>query len=259
MMAEISACRRCAGHGDRRNIEARQPPRRPAIKLKIEPLTRATWPDLVDLFSRPGLAVARGCYCMYYRRSGRHDRPPGVTYSESNKRALKALVDHGVVPGLLGYEGGRAIGWVSLGPREDYAKLARSPVMKPVDDEPVWSIICFVVDPSVRRKGVAEAMLRGALAWARKRGVALVEAYPCDKPKRAADDSMWFGAKRMFDRAGFSEVARRKPTRPIVRKRIGRGGGRPAAAAVDLHPGRASGSRGKPRARVRPTSKGAAS
>src|SRR5712692_740916 len=100
------------------------------MKVKIEPLTPERWDDLVDLFSRPGASIARGCYCMFYRRSGKHAPQPGLTYSEANKRALKALVDRGVVPGLLGYESGRAIGWVSLGPREDYARLARSPVMK---------------------------------------------------------------------------------------------------------------------------------
>jgi len=63
-------------------------------------------------------------------------------------------------------------------------------------------------------------MLKGALTWARKQGVTLLEAYPCDKPAKAADDSMWFGAKRMFDRAGFVEVARRKPTRPVMRKSL---------------------------------------
>ena len=155
---------------------------------------------------------------MCYRRSGKHEVPAGLTHSESNKRALKALVDRGVVPGLLGYEGGRAVGWVSLGPREDYAKLVRSPVMKPVDERPVWSIICFFVDAKARHRGVAEAMLKGALAWARQQGVTLLEAYPCDKPQRAVDDFMWFGAKPMFDRAGFVEVARRKPTRPVMRK-----------------------------------------
>jgi GNAT superfamily N-acetyltransferase len=69
--------------------------------------------------------------------------------------------------------------------------------MRPVDDRPVWSIICFVVDPAARRTGVAEAMLRAAVAWARARGVALVEAYPCDRPARVADGSMWFGARRI--------------------------------------------------------------
>ena len=190
------------------------------MKLQIEPLTPSRWQDLVSLFSRPGASVARGCYCMYYRRSGRHERPPGMSYSESNKRALKALVDRGVVPGLLGYDNGRPIGWVSLGPREDYARLERSSVMKPVDDEPVWSIICFVVDPQARHRGVAEAMLNGAVAWARKRGATLLEAYPCDRPGQAADDSMWFGAKSMFDRAGFVEVARRKLMRPVMRKKL---------------------------------------
>jgi ribosomal protein S18 acetylase RimI-like enzyme len=191
-----------------------------ADSLSIRPLTTKRWPDLVSLFERPGLSVARGCFCMYYRRSGRNERPPGMSYSESNKRALKALVDRGVVPGLLGYQGKRPVGWVSLGPREDYAKLKRSSVMKPVDDKPVWSIVCFVVDPELRGRGVADAMLKGAMVWAREQGVRLLEAYPCDKPARAADDSMWFGAKSMFDRAGFVEVARRKPMRPVVRRKL---------------------------------------
>jgi GNAT superfamily N-acetyltransferase len=190
------------------------------LKLRIEPLTSDRWGDLVELFERPGASIARGCYCMFYRRSGKHDVPAGMTYSEANKRALKSLVDRGVVPGLIGYENDRPIGWVSLGPREDYARLKRSPVMKPVDERPVWSIICFVVDPKTRHRGVAEAMLKGAVTWARKQGATLLEAYPCDKPAKAADDSMWFGAKSMFDRAGFIEVARRKPTRPVMRKSV---------------------------------------
>jgi GNAT superfamily N-acetyltransferase len=92
--------------------------------------------------------------------------------------------------------------------------------MKPVDDRPVWSIICFVVDPKARGRGVAQTMLDGAVAWARGQGATLLESYPCDKRQRARDDSMWFGAKAMFDRAGFVEVARRKPTRPVMRKRL---------------------------------------
>src|SRR5437870_3012402 len=148
------------------------------VKIRIEPLTADRWDDLVELFERPGASIARGCYCMYYRRSGRHDVPAGMTYPEANKRALKKLVDGGVVPGLIGYENGRPIGWVSLGPRDDYAKLRRSPVMKPVDERSVWSIICFFVDARARHRGVAGALLEGALAWARAQGATLVEAYP---------------------------------------------------------------------------------
>ena len=120
-------------------------------------------------------------------------------------------------PGLLAYRGKLPVGWISLGPREQFARLQRSPVMKAVDNRPVWSIICFVVRPEYRGQGVAHALLRGAIAYARKHGAKLLEAYPVDKSGLSNDDSMWFGAKSMYDSAGFEEVARRKPFRPIVR------------------------------------------
>jgi len=157
---------------------------------------------------------------MYYRYSGAAPAPPkGATFAEARRRELQALVDTGEVTGLIGYLEGAPVGWVSLGPREHYAKLKRSPVMKPVDDQAVWSIVCFVVPAPYRGQGVARALLDGAIRYAKKRGVKLLEAYPVDKRGRSNDDFMWFGAKRMFDDAGFEEVARRKPTRPVVRIR----------------------------------------
>ena len=91
--------------------------------------------------------------------------------------------------------------------------------MKPVDDRPVWSIVCFVVPAEYRGQGVARALLRGAIVHARERGARLLEAYPVDRAGRSSAESMWFGAKSMYDAAGFEEVARRKPQRPIVRLR----------------------------------------
>jgi GNAT superfamily N-acetyltransferase len=187
------------------------------MKLEIHPLTKDRWNDLVELFGRPGGSIVRGCWCMYYRKSGGGS---GVGPGEPNKRALKSLVDGGYVPGLIGYDNGSPVGWVSLSPREDYAKLRRSPVMKPVDEKPVWSIVCFFVDKHSRGKGVSEALLKGAIDYARSHGATLVEAYPVDKPDPSHPDFMFFGAKRMYDRAGFKEVARRKETRPVVRKAL---------------------------------------
>src|SRR5436190_7940036 len=68
------------------------------------------------------------------------------------------------------------------------------------------------------RRGSRLRNANGAVDYARSRGARIVEAYPVDKRKRERDDSMWFGAKSMYDRAGFVEVARRKPARPVVRK-----------------------------------------
>ena len=190
------------------------------MKLTVHPLTPDRWPDLETLFNAAGCSVARGCWCMYYRRSGtRGPLPAGTTTAQATRAELKALVESATPPGLIGYRGKIPVGWVSLGPREDYAKLARSPVMKAVDEQPVWSIVCFVVPSQYRGQGVARALLDGAIAYAKERGVSLLEAYPVDKPARAPGDSMWFGAKSMYDAAGFEEVARRKPHRPVVRIR----------------------------------------
>src|SRR5438128_3926295 len=182
------------------------------MAFEAHPVTKERWADLVELFDRP---IVRTCFCMFYRKTG-----TGTGVGLENRQAMKALVDRGTVPGLIGYENGVPVAWVSLGPREDYAKLRRSPVMKPVDDKPVWSIVCFFVDAKARGKGVSEALLRGAIDYARSQGATLLEAYPVDKDTRSNPEFMWFGAKPMYDRAGFKEVARRKETRPVVRRAV---------------------------------------
>jgi ribosomal protein S18 acetylase RimI-like enzyme len=187
------------------------------MDIKVLPLTPARWPDLEAVFEAKGCSIPRGCWCMYYRESGKPANPAGQSIAAARKRELHALATKGPPPGLIAYAGTRPVGWVTLGPREDFQKLRRSPVMKPVDDKPVWSIVCFVVPPEHRHKGVATALLRGAVAYAEKKGARLLEAYPVDKPTRGADDWLWHGAKSMYDKAGFAEVARRKPTRAVVR------------------------------------------
>jgi ribosomal protein S18 acetylase RimI-like enzyme len=203
------------------------------LPVTVRPLTPSRWPDLEAVFEARGCSIARGCWCMFYRESGRVEVPKGARLADVRKARLRALCKAGPPPGLIAYarldEAGapsprgrlRPVGWVTLGPRRDFAKLQRSPVMRPVDDTPLdarlWSIVCFVVPPAYRHRGVAHALLHGAVGYARKHGARIVEAYPVDKPARGHDDWMWHGAKSMYDRAGFAEVARRKPQRPVVR------------------------------------------
>jgi ribosomal protein S18 acetylase RimI-like enzyme len=186
-------------------------------RVVVRPFTPERWPDVEAVFNARGCSVARGCWCMFYRRSADVEPRPGLTRAQRNRADLKALAKSDPPAGLIAYRGKVPVGWISLGPREDYRRLARSPVMKPVDDRPVWSVICFVVPTEHRHQGVATAMLRAAIAYAKRRGVKLLEAYPVDKPGKLSDESLWFGAKSMYDAEGFCEVARRKPTRPVVR------------------------------------------
>lgn len=192
------------------------------MRIVVRPLTPERWPDLEAVFGARGCSVARSCWCMFYRHSGaRPALRPGETHalrSCAELRALTAASDP--PPGLIGYVGKTPVGWISLGPREDFARLKRSVVMKPVDEQRVWSVVCFVVPSEYRQQGVATALLAGAIRCAARRGVRLLEAYPVDKQGPAADESMWFGAKTMFDAAGFKEVARRRPARPVVRLQL---------------------------------------
>jgi ribosomal protein S18 acetylase RimI-like enzyme len=186
--------------------------------ITVRPLTAGRWADLEVLFNARGCGIARQCWCMAYRRSGSSVEPPAKTpRGRWNRAQLKALAASDEPPGLIGYRGGIPVGWISLGPRSTFARLKRSPVMKAVDEQPVWSIVCFVVPSEYRGQGVARGLLQGAIAYARNRGAAILEAYPVDVPGRSNDHAMWFGAKSMYDDAGFREVARRRPQRPVVR------------------------------------------
>src|SRR5262249_54603080 len=172
----------------------------------------------------------------YCRKTGKES---GLA-ARRNKRALCELVGSGVVPGLVGYLGDSPVGWISLGPREDYLKLRRSPVMKPVDDTDVWSVVCTYVAKPYRGRGLQHRLLNAAMDFARDRGVKMLEAYPVDKAERSHDEFMFFGSRSLYERAGFREVVRRSPTRVVMRRalRPRRGpGGRPGRAGAGLGSG----------------------
>lgn len=194
--------------------------------LLVEPLTPERWSDLEAIFEAKGCSMARGCWCMYYRVSGKGALTrPGDGQKTRGRDALRALTSGDPPPGLIGYRDAVPVGWVSLGPRGDFAKLARSPVMKPVDEQGVWSIVCFLVPSEYRGQGVARELLAGAVEYARSRGVRLLEGYPIDKCVPLAAQASWFGSKRMFDEAGFEQIARRRPDRPLVRLHLAPGKG----------------------------------
>jgi GNAT superfamily N-acetyltransferase len=188
------------------------------MKFSAAPLTPTTWTDLEALFELPGGSIVRGCWCMYYRRSGKVS--VGAQAGGDNKEQLCSLVSSGVVPGLVGYVDGSPAGWISLGPREDYEKLRRSRIMKPVDDVPVWSVVCTYVAKVHRGRGVQHRLLEAGVDYARGQGVEVVEAYPVDKPERSHDDFMFFGSRSLYEQAGFEEVVRRSPTRLVMRKAL---------------------------------------
>ena len=184
----------------------------PRQDFTARPLTPASWADLEALFALPGGSIVRGCWCMHYRKTG-----TAPSTSAQNKAALHDLASAGAAPGLVGYLDGTPAGWISLGPRPQYLRLRRSPIMKPVDDTEVWSVVCSYVPRAYRGRGLQHRLLAAAIEFARHGGAAVLEAYPVDKPERSHDDFMFFGSRSLYERAGFAEVARRSPTRVVMR------------------------------------------
>ena len=186
-------------------------------RFEARPLTGHTWADLECLFDLPGGSIVRGCWCMYFRRSGSSSKGEFESVGAERKHALGDLVDGGVVPGLIGYLDGAPAGWISLGPREGYAKLRRSQIMKPVDDTACWSVICTYVPRQYRGQGLQHKLLAAAIDYARASGATVLESYPVDQQGKVDPNGLFFGSRELYARAGFTEVVRRSPTRLVMR------------------------------------------
>jgi GNAT superfamily N-acetyltransferase len=170
----------------------------PGVVL-IVPATPGRWDDLVAVLGRDG---DRGCWCQYWRLSS-------SDYSKANHpESLRRQLDRDNAPGLLAYLDGEVAGWCSVGPRQDYERLVRSRTIKPVDEVPVWSIVCFTVRVGFRRRGVARALLTGAIDYARNQGAPALEAYPVDAEGGRIDVAFaYVGTTSMFESAGFRRIA----------------------------------------------------
>lgn len=179
----------------------------------FHPLTSDRWLDFEQLMGPRGACA--GCWCMYWRLTrSQFEEQKGDT----NHNNMKALVNSGNIPGILAYSDGVPVGWCSIAPREEYPTLARSRILKSIDDKPVWSVVCFFIARSHRRKGLTIELLKTALDFAQANGARIVEGYPVEpKTGIAPDVFVYTGLSSAFKKAGFTEVLRRSETRPMMR------------------------------------------
>ena len=196
-------------------------------ELQIHPLTRDRWDDLATLFDRPG--DPKGCWCMFYRVRGRDFER---RWGRGNRDDFRGVVEDGPPPGVLAYRDGQPVGWCAVAPRDAYPRILRSRVIGPIDEDPAcWAIVCFYVVRGERGGGLAAALLEAAVDYAADQGASAVEGYPKDTAgsTRHANE-MFVGSMSMFADAGFEEVARRSPQRPIMRRALGQPARRPRRA-----------------------------
>ena len=185
--------------------------------ISVEPLTLENFEEYVAMQMAVGARSFKSCSCMYFRDL---ETDYSTRSAEANRLKLRALLEAGVVPGLVARTDGKMVGWVGVGPRGDFPRLERSAALKAIDDVAAWPIICFFVDRSHRRQGVATALLRAAAAHAKSLGAVALEAFPVESAEVLADDHAFHGPLEFFERDGYLEVARQKDNRPILRKRL---------------------------------------
>ena len=181
--------------------------------LSFHPLTRNLWNDLEELFGAHG--ACGGCWCMHWKLRGKaYDEAKGY----ETRQMHKSIIDSGTTTGLLAYLHGEVVGWVAVEPRSAYERLAHSRVLKPVDEQAVWSVPCFFVAKKFRRQGINVELLKAAVNYVKSKGGKIVEGYPVSGEDGDVPAPFAFtGTASAFARAGFKEVARKSPTRPIFR------------------------------------------
>jgi GNAT superfamily N-acetyltransferase len=181
-----------------------------------KPLTKDRWADLKALFGKNG--AYGGCWCMWWRSTRSEFEKRG---NHGNRQAMKDLIDSETIPGILVYDGDRPVAWCSIAPREQYGSLNRSPVLKRLDDMPVWSLVCLFVAKEYRDQGITRAVIQSAIDYVRDQGGKIIEAYPTlPKDQRLPPVSIFMGLPEMFEKEGFVEVARPSKRKLIMRYTI---------------------------------------
>ena len=172
-----------------------------AVTFQSHPLTPDRFDDFADVIN-PNRRSTH-CWCLSHRLQAKDIEELG---KGDREQAMRRLCERGNPPGVVTYLDGIPVGWCNIGPRAEIPRLAQSKLIRPVDDVPVWSIICVVVRGGHRRKGVIAHLIEGAVQYAASHGAPAVEAYPVD-PQGRMDTTMAFvGTRSMFDKAGFELV-----------------------------------------------------
>jgi GNAT superfamily N-acetyltransferase len=185
------------------------------LQLTFKPLSPEYWEDFVGLFGKNG--ACGGCWCMSFRLKNADFK---TNKGDFNKNSMKELMEHQMT-GILAFHQNQAIAWCAMSPREEYLRLENSKILRRVDDKQVWSIPCFFILKSYRRKGVSVEMLKAAIDYARDNGIKILEGYPIiPYDGKMPDVFAWSGIVTSYERAGFKIVAKNSKSKWIARYEI---------------------------------------
>jgi GNAT superfamily N-acetyltransferase len=186
------------------------------MRLEVHPVTPDRAVDLVAFSEAHG--KFRYCSCMRWRMTSSE-------YKRSTKESRIVELDRrarrGDPIGVLGYRDREPVGWCSIAPRESYGALERFRALGRIDEEAVWSVVCFFIDRRVRGQGATADLLMGAVDYAIAQGAKVIEGYPIEPGPRLYT---YMGSPASFLLAGFQDVTPPGRSRAVMRYAVeGRG------------------------------------
>jgi GNAT superfamily N-acetyltransferase len=173
------------------------------VSIEVKPATAARFDDVATMLG-PKNPTSSVCWCLSHRIDAKTNRE---LVGAARGEYVKELCGRPVAPGVLAYQEDQVVGWAAVAPRSELP-FERSRKIPHVDDLPVWSLWCVRVRPGHRGKGIAHALLDGAVEHARAQGAPAVEGYPVDNQGEKVDLTMaYVGTRSLFERAGFTKAA----------------------------------------------------
>jgi GNAT superfamily N-acetyltransferase len=186
----------------------------PDRRLRVLPATDNRWGEVVTCFGRRG-NDPQWCWCQRF---------VGTPPDGDNRAALHRQITAATVPvGLVAFADEQPVGWTRVVPRSELPGVLSNRALKRIlpEDSGAWWATCFVVDARHRGHGVGHALLNAAVSHARDHGAAAVEGHPVDVDKLTATlvsgSALFTGTLAMFAAAGFTEIGRTFPSRPVMR------------------------------------------
>jgi len=152
--------------------------------------------DEVGFVDNPNWA---SCYCHYYHFNGSREDWINRTKTQ-NRNASKTLILSGKMNGFLAYSYEKPIGWCNVNSRDHYAYLPFKDSFN--EEKKIAAIVCFLIAPNQRKKGIARRLLREACKYYRINNYDYLEAYPVKEGK--TDAHHYHGPYSLFLSEGFS-------------------------------------------------------
>lgn len=183
------------------------------MKIEIKPLEPPLLDDYLDFFDRVAFADHpewAWCYCTYYHL-GKEDekeleRESGEGFSRETLRKIAVgLIERKRLRGYLAYAEGEVVGWCNAGDKSGFKKLCENAELWDEGESlRIKAVVCFIVAPGMRRRGVAKALLSRVLEDAASEGYQAAEAYPADGERDCFEH--YHGHPAMYEALGFTRV-----------------------------------------------------